>query len=371
MEKLDPKKDPARRVMKVAAWPKADQLAWAAAITPGDVIEPGGAGATWAPKTRTTVEKCYGRWLAWLERNGLLDAGAPAARVTPEAVGRYIADLRALNASYTVLSRIRNLGFAMKVMAPEQNWDWLQKIVTRLQRCAGAAKDKRVLIHPSEDLFALGLSLMDKADGPDGGSHYQRANDFRDGLLIALLAARPVRRDNLASIEIGRHLVRHAGGYALQFDGAETKNRRPIDVPIPVALVPHVERYLSHYRPFLTRPTGHWRGKRALNSPGNRLWISSYGTAMSQGAIYDRVTKLTEARFGRALSPHLFRDCAATSIAIEDPAHVQMTPNMLGHASLATSEKHYNHARSLQATRSLQQRILVLRRQGHDAASNR
>ena len=31
-------------------------------------------------------------------------------------------------------------------------------------------------------------------------------------------------------------------------------------------------------------------------------------------------------RFGHALNPHLFRDCAATSIAIEDPDHVRITP---------------------------------------------
>jgi integrase/recombinase XerD len=76
--------------------------------------------------------------------------------------------------------------------------------------------------------------------------------------------------------------------------------------------------------------------------------------------------RATKTRFGHAINPHFFRDCAATSIAIEDPAHVYVTQSILGHTSIETSER---HAQSLEAIRRCEKRILELRRQDHDAAA--
>ena len=70
--------------------------------------------------------------------------------------------------------------------------------------------------------------------------------------------------------------------------------------------------------------------------------------------------KATMAAFGRYLSPHLFRDCAATTIAIDDPRHARSIMDILGHSTLATSEKHYNQARSLDASRQYQKIIAGL-----------
>ncbi len=65
---VDPKKDPARHCKREGSWPDADRCAWEAALHKGDVLEPGGAGADWAPRTRYMIAKGYGRWLTWLER---------------------------------------------------------------------------------------------------------------------------------------------------------------------------------------------------------------------------------------------------------------------------------------------------------------
>jgi hypothetical protein len=61
------------------------------------------------------------------------------------------------------------------------------------------------------------------------------------------------------------------------------------------------------------------------------------GKGMSVGTLYGRIMKLTRARFGHAVNPHLFRDAAATSIATEDPEHVYVTRSVLGHSTLRTS----------------------------------
>jgi len=85
---------------------------------------------------------------------------------------------------------------------------------------------------------------------------------------------------------------------------------------------------------------------------------------MCENAGYVHIVRLTRIKFRHSLNPHLFRDCAATSIATEDPAHVHMTRNILGHKKLATSEMHFNHAQSIEALQRLQSRVHQLRREG-------
>ncbi len=256
---MDPRKDPARHCKKEGSWPEADRRAWEAALHKGDVLEPGGAGADWAPRTRHMIAGGYGRWLTWLENEGMLDLrSAPADRITPKNVARYVADLRALNAPYTVLTRVQALYHALRAMAPERDWSWMRRVESRVRRTAVSARNKRSRVVPSDRLFAYGLQLMAEADGPSGGTPLQRASRYRDGLMIALLAARPLRRRNFAAIEIGRHLVRYAEAYWLRFEAAETKTREPIEASFPSELTPHLERYLSHQRPLLAQRTGRW-----------------------------------------------------------------------------------------------------------------
>jgi hypothetical protein len=64
---------------------------------------------------------------------------------------------------------------------------------------------------------------------------------------------------------------------------------------------------------------------------------------------------------GRAINPHLFRDCVATSIAIEDPRHIGIAWRLLGHRTPSTTEMYYNQARSVEASRRLQGYLLSLR----------
>jgi integrase/recombinase XerD len=77
--------------------------------------------------------------------------------------------------------------------------------------------------------------------------------------------------------------------------------------------------------------------------------------------VYLRIMKLTKDRLGRAINPHAFRHSAATSIAFADPEHVQITKNILGHGSLASSELYYNLAQQFEAARRWDEHIDGLR----------
>ena len=82
---------------------------------------------------------------------------------------------------------------------------------------------------------------------------------------------------------------------------------------------------------------------------------------MTRNQIYMRVTARTRDGLGRSINPHLFRDCAATSIAIDDPDHIGIASRLLGHRAASTTERYYNHARGVEASRLMQQHILALR----------
>lgn len=359
----DPKKDPTRRCRPIQAWPTPDRCAWGIAMARGDILEPCGGGADWAHLSRRKIGQGYGRWLTWLETHSLLDPeAAPATRITPERVQDYVIELRQkLNAPYTVLARVQELYQAMRVMAPERDWAWLRRIEAMVRHGAISVRSKRRRVVPSETLLSYGIELMTTVDHPANGSRLKRACRHRDGLMIALLAARPLRRRNFTRIEIGRNLVRQEDDFWLRFEGGETKTGEPIETPAPAGLVQHLARYLSHYRPFLLL--------RGVNKscpsmqPNPALWISVHGAAMTEIGIYFAISQLTKKRFGYVVNPHLFRDSAATSIAIEDPEHVHIVRSVLGHSTLQSGERHYIHARTLEASRRYQQRILELRRQ--------
>jgi len=82
------------------------------------------------------------------------------------------------------------------------------------------------------------------------------------------------------------------------------------------------------------------------------LWVSTDGSPMTEMAIYDRIRTHTQRAFGTPINPHLFRDAAATTLAIADPVHVRVAAPLLGHRTFRTTERHYQHAQSLDAHRA-------------------
>jgi hypothetical protein len=244
----------------------------------------------------------------------------------------------------------------------------MQRIIAVLRQHAAPVREKRPRLQTVDDLFDFGVEMMEAAESAGAAPSpivmtWECATQFRDGLMVALLALRPLRRRNFCSIEIGRHLTQRAGAYWLLFERDETKTKKqPIEEPFPPVLVPALERYLTHYRPWLCKQTSNRDPRYPFRPAGRHLWASKTGSPLSPEAFYKGLRKRTTARFGRALFPHLFRDCAATTIAVRDPAHVRIIISVLGYTDIRTSERFYNHAQGLEATRKLQDEILALRR---------
>ena len=156
---------------------------------------------------------------------------------------------------------------------------------------------------------------------------------YRDGMVTAFLPYRPVRLENLTAIALGRHLIRDGDGWFCQFDADEMKDKQSLSFTFPDRLVPYLQTYLNIYRPILLKGN---------NFP--ELWISTRGTPMSEQSVYWNTCRLTEELFGQRINPHLFRDCAASAMATDDPEHVLAIARILGHSSIETSTRHYNQS---------------------------
>jgi hypothetical protein len=330
-------------IVNVAHWPAADRAAWQHAIERAGLFDGVGAAAHWSEGSRKSVTYGYGRWIGFLREAAPESLMlAPQARVTPDQVRFYIDLLHGEVASGAVFDYLKHLYDAIRVMAPDDDWSWLKRAVWRLdQQIVRKPKQHRVVL--SHRLVALGVELMDEADLAAERSRLEGPIRYRDGLIVALLALRPLRRRNIAMIRIGKHLQRVGSAYVLVFEPHETKTRRALEYQVPKRLTPYLARYLADIRPRFPGADSH-----------DGLWASAKGRPMTDGAIAARVGVVTRERFGHAVNLHLFRDCAATTMADRAPGEVLEVGGLLGDSDPRTVERHYNQATMLDASRRYQ-----------------
>ena len=122
----------------------------------------------------------------------------------------------------------------------------------------------------------------------------------------------------------------------------------------PFRLCPPI-RQIRAFRWF--RPS---RGASGQAAATREFWISDCGSPLSR--IYESVTRATKQKFGKSISPHFFRHCFATTVAVKDPDHVGIIAPVLTHRDPQTGEIYYNLSRNHDAARRWQANILELRR---------
>lgn len=331
--------DPMRRCLPVSEWPLGDRQAWMAAQMTGDVFDEEGRAAHWAARTCQTNIQHYGRWLGYLRWTGTLDAAAaPADRVTRDLVRAYNRHLETIVAPRTRLSMLVGLKVMMQAMAPERSWRWLQDACNRVQINAKPSRDKRARMRPTTEIFAAALTELGQL--PQTRLSLKQALAYRDALMLALLAARPLRKKNFTGLELGRHLVPTQGNWLLTIPAAETKTRQPLSFDLPEPLLPWFERYLSEVRPLFPRA-----------AESSRLWLGKEGVMRDAHAVYHRITRLTRRLFGTSINPHLLRDCAASSLAAVSADMARAAAPLLGHRHFSTTERYYIQADHLAASR--------------------
>jgi integrase len=345
--------------LKVQDWPETDREQWRRAQEPAGFLEDDKPASRWSPARRRIGEQAYGRWLAFLGRNGMLDPSrTPGERATEARLSEFVTKLRARVAPVSAATMLGALVRMLSVLEPECDWGPLARVYNHLRQTAAPSRDKISRLVRASDLFDLGLRLMETCESEADRPQYVPTR-YRDGLLIALLIACPIRIKNLANLVIGQHLVFDGSAYLLKLGAAETKTGRPYVAAVPDLLTSYVNQWLQMYRSRLVQSFA--RGEAHVGI-GGHLWLNRYGRPMGSSAIRQQIETRTKEAFGRHVWPHLFRDCAVTELVDCAPEQIGIAPDLLGHAALQTTKRHYIQAVGMKAHLRVQEVIAARRR---------
>jgi hypothetical protein len=337
--------------LRVADWPPGDWEQLQAAFEPGDIFDDDRPpGAHLSVRTQQGIIMANRRWLGFLRDRDPHALKLPAEqRITFERVKAYVTHMAETTAMMSVATQIDGLLYVARMIAPNSDWAWLRTIKQRLHGLAKASDRYDHLQSPHRTLD-LGIRLMTESKLMARDPHYRRELQYRDGLIIALLSLWPIRRRSLTSLTVSGHVRRSTDQIQLLLHPEDNKSRRPEAFIVPDELQAHLEYYLDVVRPRLMRDKSH-----------HGLWISQQKTMMTDGAIYDAVTRVTEKEFGMPMALHDFRRAAATFIATDHPDLIGLIPGVLQHVNPDVSDQHYNLARSTEASRRYTDTIGVYR----------
>ncbi|MCB6180202.1 site-specific integrase [Rhodobacter sp. Har01] len=334
-----------RLSLKFDRWPAKDRALFDAVFRIGSLLEGSGRLAGFRDASARTLRYSYAYWLGWLQRTlpEALDED-PVERATVERLHTWLTsrdDLRIRSLVSLGTSALRPLIAA----APDRDWRRHRLLLNRLHlrvsdqtsiRKAGRILHAGVLLEAAQNLMersGMGLPPVSLA----------QARVRRDAALIAFLIVLPMRRRACCSIELGTHL-QGTGPWHLTLPGELTKTGAVWSAAVPELLDAILADYLAQLRPWFA---GRARGGRADKA----LWLNDNGTRMAVNTMTGRITEATRRLVGVGISPHLFRDCAATTLAQDSPDASRVTRSLLGHSGFRTAERHYNHATSLDAGR--------------------
>lgn len=345
--------------LKRTDWPKRDRELWLTARAPGDFFEDAGLAAGWRPATVANVEYHYGTFLWWLQSAGRLDAGAqPLDRASAVNIQDFIDAYTVDHAASSAAAIIHVIADMVRVTSPEAEVPWIMRLAQRMKGKAKPLKptsQRRIpiiyLIRAGDELIERGRSTL--RDNPAAGALL-----FRDGLLISMQIALPLRRKNLASLRLGVSLTRDETHYGVRFHGDDMKNGQDFHGSYPESLTEAIDFYVETARPILRAGV--------LGPDDGSFWLGRRGAPMKGFSISVRISELTEGHVGISFGAHSFRHSAATDIALLDPRHVGIIKSVLGHASPLSAE-HYNLASGFEAASRYQELLADLRRRDREA----
>jgi integrase/recombinase XerD len=329
-----------------ANWPASDRLLWDHGFSQDDPF----AEIRLAKTSRDRCMWSWRRFLGFLANNEpeALEIAA-AERLTLGRVKPFVTHLTSTNAPNSVAAVIEGLYTAARAMMPDRDWSWLRAIKLRLHAAVPAHSAGGPEI-TSVQLLVLAFKLMDESKQQlNAKFDIRQAVTFRDGLMLRFVAYMPLRPKNLASIEIGRHLVLVRDRWFVIIPREQTKTKKPMQFEIPKTLTPYLTFYLDTVRAVILRGRKH-----------NALWVNAKSGALNYVGICKRFARLSK-RLGVRFSPHDARDAAVMLWAIARPDQICVARDLLYHSKLDTTGL-YNRAKGIEASRAYRQMIREIRK---------
>jgi integrase/recombinase XerD len=319
-----------RHALPIEAWPAIDRKTWETALQPKGLFDAGHDYSHLREASRKRYFGIYARWLRFLSVHfPALLFKRPASRVTKVTVKCWLDTMQDLSS----LSRWSELGGLVRVLAiiePETDFDWLRRLVRRLDAVAEPLTPAALKARDSEWLLERGLTYMDAVDLDLEHRALMGSSAYRDGLMVAFLALHPLRRRSLAALTLTQHVQVREDSISISLRAEDLKYGDGLTFNLARRLAPYFRTYLNLHRPRLLQ-----------GNPCDSLWISYEGRGMTEKSVGDRFWKATERILGERISMHAFRHSAASTWAERTPETAMLIAALLGHTTLRTAERHY------------------------------
>lgn len=340
------------RRLRLADWPLADREAWLRARHKGEFLDEPGRAAHWAAATCRTRNGIWGGFLAFLQRKALLDPSVgPAARLTDATLRAFAEDMSGRLSLFSKRQQLIELRWTVAALAPECDWSWLARHPA-LPTASAAHATKRFpqVFDPMRLCKAaiVGMSQIDIASDV-----VEECVLYRDCLMTLFLALLPIRRRNLAMIQVGQHLILGTDYMSLRFLPTETKTGLPLEVTIPDSLAEYLCIYCDRPRKTLLGEKKH-----------DYLWVNRHGDPLSYSGLNNLFIRIGQALIGRPLYPHLFRHSMATELLRRSPQDIDIASYSLGHKTKREVVRSYDQSGAEPSQRAWQ-RVLKAQKVKH------
>ncbi|WP_218588601.1 tyrosine-type recombinase/integrase [Marivita hallyeonensis] len=331
--------------MPFAQWPEADRQMWTDLMALSGPLDSGGQLAHLRETSRTPLQNHYGRWLKWLAVSD--PASLDEMPVRRASIDRWRSWLKALSHTrpMTQWSFVHDTVRLLRAAHPNANWRDHKQLVKHLRRQAGQGDRTRKAGRVLGSHVLLQAGLRHAIDGAeDAPTEIDALKRQRDGTMVAFLALMPIRRRAVVSLTIGTSILFGADGIEIVLSEDLTKTGVPWEAQVPQEIEPLMRRYADDTRPRLMA---------ARKETHDWLWVNDRGAPYHLNYFGNRIGRITQDLLGVRVTPHLFRDAAATTLSRHSPDAAKLIPPVLSHSSNLTSQKHYIHAGSIEAGRGL------------------
>ncbi|MEM5545032.1 hypothetical protein WNY61_20105 [Sulfitobacter sp. AS92] len=258
--------------------------------------------------------------------------------------------LSALTKVYMCYTHILSPGFCSKACQTV-----LRDLKGRAQT-AGPCRKTPAQIVPASLVYRTGLNMI--AEAQTGASHnIQAATLYRNGLLLTIAAAIPLRCRALASLDLATSFrLEERPGIRIDIAGHFLKLRQNRK---------SYERYVRYVSSdVLWDAVQVWaQGYRPIFDDGTAMFpsVRVRGEALVSGALSQVFGDTTEVRFGPRVPIHRIRDCVATECIEEIEQGAGWAPHLLGHKSQKITTGFYDHSTGVAVSREFG-RLVAARR---------
>lgn len=339
-------------VLPIERWHSADRKAWYDAGSLGALLGTGPSTRHWSKATRDMRERGFGKFLGFLATQNAYERPVREAGVSRQQVQAYLQALEAdgysLAGQHNLLTTMRRV---LDVLRPNDDMSWLSALARSIPGAALRASERP--LPTSDQVWELGIKLMHGARATAAASPLapRPIREYRAGLILALLAARSMRRGQFLNLTLGRTLFRDGDNFWIEVPAEETKNHKSYRAVLPSELTPYLDAYLGEWYP----ACGH-------NGAVRSLWVLENGKRFCPALLNKIVGRETERAFGVSLSPNDFRRVTTTTAVLIDPELVNIAAAVNGHSDPRVIRRHYDRSKGLGAQRAYASQLSEIRR---------